>query len=191
MLYHNPSDLNLTIEPHQSRQLLLILDDYTQPATVTVTLQEYSSVEILTWVAAIRNSAIPLTITIHHRGKESKSQARVRSVLKGQTNNSFLGNVIIPSGAINTESFLEYRALLFDKARATATPSLEIEEHPLKAGHAAAIGRVDEQQLFYLQSRGLTVEEATQILTQGFFQQLLDRVSDPAMQSEIARLVAA
>ncbi len=189
MLYHNPGDLTLTIEPHQSLQLLLVLDDNAQPTTIKVTIDEGASVDVLGWVSAGSEATIPLAIILHHRGKKSKSSARIRAVLKGKILNTFLGNVVIPKGAGDVDSFLEYRALLFDTARATATPSLEIEEHPLKAGHAAAIGRVDDAQLFYLQSRGLATAEATQLIIQGFFKQLTDAIRDPKQQQDVQKLL--
>lgn len=79
------------------------------------------------------------------------------------------GMLKIATGIKNIDIFLRYKVLLLGKgAGATVNPQLEIESNEVKAGHAASIGRIDEEQLFYLMSRGLNKDEATKLIVEAF-----------------------
>jgi Fe-S cluster assembly protein SufD len=66
--------------------------------------------------------------------------------------------------------------VLSEHAKADAIPNLEIEANDVKCGHAASVGPVDEETVFYLQSRGIPADEAERLIVSGFFQEVLDRV---------------
>ncbi len=189
-LYHNPSDTTLTVAPNESGQFLFVFDQSMEACTISVDIEEHSNAQIFVWIIGNDDWNIPLTIRIQHKGPGSNGSARVRSILRDNSRNTFTGNVVIPKGVKDVESYLEYRAMLFDHARATATPALEIEEHPLKAGHAAAIGRVDEDQLFYLQTRGLSETQAIELVTNGFFAELVEAVSNEQKKEEVRNLLS-
>ena len=67
--------------------------------------------------------------------------------------------------------------LLSADARADSIPGLEIEADDVKCSHGATVGRVDDEQIFYANSRGLTRKEATRMIVAGFFQQVFDRIT--------------
>ena len=75
----------------------------------------------------------------------------------------------IIKGAKNTDGYFQSKVLLFDDAKGRSVPSLEIDENEVKAGHGSTIGRPDEEQLFYLRSRGLTEKQAESLIISGFF----------------------
>lgn len=188
-LYRNPTDTVLTVGSNESSQFLFVFDQSIDACTISIDIEENAIARVLVWVIGNNDWNIPLTIHMEHKGNRSNGSARVRAILRNSSRNTFTGNVVIPKGIKDVESYLEYRAILFDSARATATPALEIEEHPLKAGHAATIGRVDEDQLFYLQTRGLSVLQATELVTQGFFGELVEAISDPKHKEEVQNLL--
>jgi Fe-S cluster assembly protein SufD len=66
--------------------------------------------------------------------------------------------------------------VLSEHAKADAIPNLEIEANDVRCGHAASVGPVDEDAIFYLTSRGIPREEAERLIVTGFFQEVLDRV---------------
>jgi Fe-S cluster assembly protein SufD len=66
---------------------------------------------------------------------------------------------------------------LEDRAKADSIPNLEIEANDVRCGHAASTGPVDEDTLFYLQTRGLTKEDAEHLIVTGFFQEVIDKVT--------------
>ena len=66
--------------------------------------------------------------------------------------------------------------VLSEHAKADAIPNLEIEANDVRCGHAASVGPVDEDAIFYLMSRGIPRAEAERLIVSGFFQEVLDRV---------------
>ena len=113
------------------------------------------------------NKSLELYVT--HAAPNTKSDVKVRAVLRGRSTFAFRGNVKIEKGAKGVDAYLRSDALLFDEAKmGDDTPALEILEPDVKAGHAATIGKVAEQMLFYLMSRGLSRKQAERMLVEGF-----------------------
>jgi len=85
----------------------------------------------------------------------------------------------INKDAQGVDDFLEMRALMWGKSSvALAEPQLEIEANQVKASHAAAVGRMDEEQLFYLQSRGMKRKKAEKMIVDGFMGELTSKIED-------------
>lgn len=79
------------------------------------------------------------------------------------------GRLKISKKVKDIDVFLRYRVLLLgENAKARVEPELEIESNEIKAGHAASIGRVDQEQLFYLMSRGFNKKEAVKLIVEAF-----------------------
>jgi len=101
----------------------------------------------------------------------------VRAVLRGRALFSFRGNVKIEKGAKGADAYLRSDALLFDDAKmGDDTPALEILEKDVKAGHAATVGKVDAQMLFYLMSRGISRKQAEEMLVEGFVEPVREKI---------------
>ena len=114
---------------------------------------------------------------ITHAAPNTKSNVNVRAVLRGRSTFSFRGDVKIEKGVKGADAYLRSDALLFDEAKmGDDTPALEILEPDVKAGHAATIGKVDEQMLFYLMSRGLSRKEAEKLLIEGFINPIREKL---------------
>ncbi len=147
---------------------------------------EGSSVEIIGLVIGKGTDQKSLEAHITHAAPRTKSVVNVRSVLRDKSTFAFRGNVKIEKGAKGSDAYLRSDALLFDSAKmGDDTPALEILEPDVKAGHAATIGKVDEQMLFYLMSRGLTRDQAEKMLIQGF----IDPVRNILRANEVSREV--
>lgn len=120
-----------------------------------------------------------LAVDVIHEEPELTSLTLVKAVLFGKSRFNFTGNIIIRTGAKHTDAYLKGSVLMLSKdARANVIPSLEIMENDVKGGHGATVGQVDEEQLFYLQSKGLTKSEALELLVNGFLQDIIDRIKD-------------
>lgn len=118
-----------------------------------------------------------LEIYITHAAPNTKSDVKVKAVLTGRSTFAFRGNVKIEKGAKGADAYLRSDVLLFDQAKmGDDTPALEILEPDVKAGHAATIGKVDEQMLFYLMSRGLSRKQAEKMLVEGFVEQMMEKI---------------
>lgn len=130
---------------------------------------ENAQVEVMGLVLGKRDEQKALEAYITHAAPNTKSNVNVRAVLRGKSTFAFRGNVKIEKGAKGADAYLRSDVLLFDEAKmGDDTPALEILEPDVKAGHAATIGKVDEQMLFYLMSRGLSRSEAEKLLVEGF-----------------------
>ena len=118
-----------------------------------------------------------LEVYITHAAPNTKSNVNVRAVLRGRALFSFRGNVKIEKGAKGADAYLRSDALLFDDAKmGDDTPALEILEKDVKAGHAATVGKVDAQMLFYLMSRGISRKQAEEMLVEGFVEPVREKI---------------
>jgi Fe-S cluster assembly protein SufD len=106
--------------------------------------------------------------------------------------------VVIRAAATGTETYeINRNLLLSDGARADSVPNLEIETgEVISAGHASATGRFDDEQLFYLMSRGIPEGEARKLVVRGFFAELINKIPVEALRERLgdaieARLVKA
>jgi Fe-S cluster assembly protein SufD len=111
----------------------------------------------------------------------------VRSVAGGTGTVTYLGKVAVARGAQQTDSEQDVKAMLLDRsATANAKPELEIFADDVKCAHGCAIGELDAQALFYMQSRGMTPAEAKQILLQAFVAGVFDGADDAERLQEVA-----
>ena len=102
----------------------------------------------------------------------------------------WVGDVLIRAAAEGTDTYeLNRNLVLSDGARADSVPNLEIETGIIEgAGHASATGRFDDEQLFYLRSRGIPESDARRLVVRGFFAELIQQIGVPAIEE---RLIAA
>ncbi len=120
------------------------------------------------------NSTITVKTNVVHESPNTKSRIIVKGALNDASRADFEGFVKIERGAKQSNTWLaSHLLLLSDSAGGRAVPNLEIIENDVKAGHAATVGKVNEIELFYLMSRGLSKEASTKLLIQGFLESLL------------------
>lgn len=125
-------------------------------------------------------------ITQNHTGVKTVSDIQYRGALKGTAQSFFSGLVYIAKSAQQSDAYQSAKSLLLSKdARADAIPNLEILADDVKCSHGAAVGPVDEDQKFYLQSRGIPPAEAEEIIIQGFFEPVISEVPSPAVQDQL------
>jgi Fe-S cluster assembly protein SufD len=112
---------------------------------------------------------------IEHVAPHTRSRQHFKSVLKDRSRFSFEGKIHVRPAAQKTEAYqLNNNLILSDEASANAKPNLEIFADDVKASHGATVGQLDAEQLFYLRSRGLGLEEARDWLIEGFCKEILD-----------------
>lgn len=127
-------------------------------------------------------------VYLHHKGPHTKGDVLYKGALQGAGAHSvWIGDVLIGADATGTDSYEANRNLvLTEGARADSIPNLEIETGDiLGAGHASATGRFDDEQLFYLQARGITEEEARRLVVLGFLTDIVQRLGIPALETEL------
>lgn len=110
-----------------------------------------------------------LDLVINHKVPNTIGRVEVRGVAENGARVIIKGLVKITKEAQETDSFLSMKILLLDKkSSAVVEPELEIEANRVKASHAASVGKIDPEHIFYLASRGINEEEARHIIINGF-----------------------
>ncbi|WP_029371228.1 Fe-S cluster assembly protein SufD [Mycobacterium sp. UM_WWY] len=136
-------------------------------------------------------------LLVDHAQPNCRSHVTYKGALQGDpqsdkpdTHTVWIGDVLIRAEATGTDTYEVNRNLvLTDGARADSVPNLEIETGEIVgAGHASATGRFDDEQLFYLQARGIPEDQARRLVVRGFFGELIQKISVPAVRE---RLTAA
>ena len=131
---------------------------------------------------------------VNHDQPHCRSNVVFKGALQGEGARSvWVGDVLIQPSAVGTQTYEINRNLLLDDGpRADSVPNLEIlTGDVVGAGHASATGRFDEEQLFYLRSRGIPEEQARRLVVLGFFADVLDGIDVPMIRSELMRAVEA
>lgn len=125
---------------------------------------------------------------IDHRAAHCSSRENYRGVLDGRAHGVFNGKVVVHEGASGTDSAQSNANLLLsDKAEVDAKPELVIHHDDVKAAHGCTIGQLDDKQLFYLKSRGISEDQARQMLTFAFADQVLTGIRQMPLRRFIER----
>lgn len=121
-----------------------------------------------------------VNVLMRHHAPRCRSLQHFRNVLKEGSRTSFEGKIHVGQAAQKTEAFqMNHNLILSRHAVANSKPNLEIFADDVKASHGSTTGQLDEQQLFYLQSRGIPKKEAKALLIKGFCQEILDQIEQP------------
>ena len=145
-------------------------------------------VESLGVYFAQRGQHIEHQVFVHHKAAHTHSDVLYKGALHGKgTRTVWVGDVLIGPDATGTDSYEANRNLvLSDGARADSVPNLEIETGDIAgAGHASATGRLDDEHLFYLQSRGITETEARRLVALGFLLDVVNRIANPELEERL------
>lgn len=132
---------------------------------------------------------VDTTTDIEHLAPHTNSDQIIKGVIDDKAHGVFQGKIFITSGAIQTNGHQTHRALLLSsEAQVDAKPALEIYADDVKCSHGAASGDLDEEQLFYLKSRGIEENEAKKILTSAFLNEAFKDVSNKDIKDYFERL---
>ncbi|SKB29119.1 SufD family Fe-S cluster assembly protein [Sphingopyxis flava] len=130
---------------------------------------------------------LEIVTTVIHAEPGATSRQTVRSVLAGTATGTYLGKVAVARGAQRTDSEQDVKAMLLDRsATANAKPELEIFADDVKCAHGCAIGELDGDALFYMQSRGMPPAAAKTILLQAFVAGVFDGAAEEAHLQDLA-----
>jgi Fe-S cluster assembly protein SufD len=131
---------------------------------------------------------------IDHGVPDCRSYVSYRGALQGDgAHTVWVGDVLIQVQATGTDTYeINRNLVLTDGARADSVPNLEIETGEVAgAGHASATGRFDDEQLFYLMSRGIPEDEARKLVVRGFFAELLGKIPVPGLRERLGDAIEA
>ncbi|MFM6974917.1 MAG: Fe-S cluster assembly protein SufD, partial [Agromyces sp.] len=133
-------------------------------------------------------------VYVNHDAPHTRSRVTYKGALQGAGARSvWIGDVLIGRDATGTDSYEQNRNLvLSDGTRADSIPNLEIETGDIEgAGHASATGRFDDEQLFYLQARGIQEDEARRLVVRGFLNEIVQQIDDEQLQTRLSDALEA
>jgi Fe-S cluster assembly protein SufD len=131
---------------------------------------------------------------VDHAVPNCRSNVAYKGALQGEgARTVWIGDVLIRAAAEGTETYeLNRNLVLTDGARADSVPNLEIETGEIVgAGHASTTGRFDDEQLFYLQSRGIPEEAARRLVVRGFFHEILAKIAVSSVRERLEAAIEA
>lgn len=125
-----------------------------------------------------------IEFTISHFASRTDSNLKFKTVVKDKSHHIFTGNLFIPKASFHvTASQVNNNLTMSRTARAESMPKLEVFADDVKCSHGATVGEVNEEQLFYLMSRGLTENESRFLIIEGFLKEILDFVTVEEIQN--------
>ena len=120
---------------------------------------------------------------INHNEENCKSYQLIKTVLNDQSKSVYQGKIYVNSKAQKTDGYQLSRALLLNQqTEFNAKPELEIYADDVKCSHGSTSGNLDENSIFYLMSRGLSLSQSKELLINGFLQEVAEKISDKQIQ---------
>ena len=127
-----------------------------------------------------------------HAAPNTTSELLFKGAVEDRARGVYSGLIRVEKEAQKTNAFQTNRNLVLSEgAHADSVPNLEIEANDVRCSHASAVGPVDEDQRYYLESRGVPPDAAERLIVLGFFDDVLERVPLPALHATLQRAVTA
>lgn len=135
---------------------------------------------------------VTFDITMHHRTGDCRSRQTFNGLATGEAKCGFFGKIVIAPEAQRTEAFQEnHNILLSDSARINTKPRLEIYADDVKCSHGATVGKLNEDEQFYMRSRGIPEEEAKVLQMISFVAPVLENIPEDSTDGTPARTAVA
>ncbi|MBN1530718.1 MAG: SufD family Fe-S cluster assembly protein [Thermoleophilaceae bacterium] len=138
-----------------------------------------------------RDEHLDLFTTDRHEAGHTTGDTVWKGALTGDSRASYEGLIHIVPGASETDTYLQtHQMLLSPKAKGDAIPSLIVETDNVKASHGGTVGELDQDQIFYMMTRGVPRAEAVRVLVEGYFEEVVQRLEDPGLEDLVRRRIA-
>ena len=130
---------------------------------------------------------VKIAVDMHHEVPHCSSRQLFKGIAGGKSRVDFYGKIIVAQDAQQTQAYQEnHNILLSDEAKINTKPQLEIYADDVKCSHGATIGRLNEEEQFYMRSRGITLEDAKVLQMISFLAPVLEAITDEAKREGIA-----
>jgi Fe-S cluster assembly protein SufD len=168
-------------------------------ATGTHLTKNFADIELVEPGAACRMSGFYFTngnqhldhdTQQNHLAKNTTSDLLFKGALVDKSRSVWQGMIYVAPGAVGTDGYQANRNLILSKgARADSIPGLEILADDVRCTHGATVGKIDENEMFYLLSRGIPRKEAERLIITGFFAPIMDRIPFEGVQNRLAQAI--
>jgi Fe-S cluster assembly protein SufD len=130
------------------------------------------------------------TTDLHEQGNTTGDTV-FKGALTGESRASYEGLIEIVHGAQETNTYLQTHSMLLSpKAKADSIPSLIVKTDSVSASHGGTVGEVDEDLVFYMQTRGVPRLEAIRILVEGYFEEVVQKLDDDVLEEVVRERIA-
>lgn len=130
-------------------------------------------------------------VRMNHHSLKGTSRQLFKGLAQDQSSAGFTGRIYVHQGAQKTDARQTHKGLLLsESAEINTRPQLEIFADDVQCSHGAAIGQLDEEELFYMKSRAIPAKEAMQLLCYGFVSEVLDEIPQKDLRKSLSSLVA-
>jgi Fe-S cluster assembly protein SufD len=138
------------------------------------------------------NEHLDLFTTDLHEAGHTTGDTVWKGALTGDSRASYEGLIHIVKDAQETDTYLQTHSMLLSpRAKGDSIPSLIVETDNVKASHGGTVGEIDEEQVFYMMSRGIARRDAVRILVEGYFEEVIQRLHDPVFEQMLRERIAA
>jgi Fe-S cluster assembly protein SufD len=186
-------NVNKKIKVTENTQYVLVLSENVKPEETSIELvfeKEGVAADLYVLFKLDEGRTLDLETVSNHKSPHTTCYTEVRGVLGDKAKTSYVGKIIISKKAQQTKSYLQDDVLVLgEDTKNESQPILEIEANDVKASHGATTGRVDEEKVYYLTSRGLSPDEAKDMVVEGFFEALLAKIKDEKVREKVASAV--
>ncbi|MBI5452492.1 SufD family Fe-S cluster assembly protein [Candidatus Gottesmanbacteria bacterium] len=175
-----------TVGDRENKTFIIFLaDKKDQIGKVKIVIRgKQSHVQILGIIIGSAEQKIELFTLQDHQDEESISDLLIKSVLFDRARFNYQGLIQIEKGAQKSNAYQKNQNLLLSPyAWADSRPYLEILANDVRCTHGATIGKIDEEQLYYLKTRGLDESCATKLIINGFLREVIERIPDQKIQN--------
>ena len=133
---------------------------------------------------------VNINVDLKHKAGHCTSTQLFKGIVGGQARTGFHGKIVVAQDAQKTEAYqANHNLLLSTEARADSEPQLEIYADDVKCSHGATVGRLDEEEQFYMRSRGISLEKAKMLQIVSFLAPVISEIRDEAARKEISATV--
>lgn len=182
------ADKKYFVDDGERKAFLIFLTgkkDYSGDVKVIIKGKD-ADVQILGVIIGAGKQKINLYTLQEHEKERSISDLFIKSVLFEEARLNYQGLIKIDKYAQHSNAYQKNQNILMSKtAWADSRPYLEILANDVRCTHGATVGRLDENQLYYLKTRGLGQDSAKKLLLNGFFQEIFDRISDNQLVDQL------
>ena len=175
----------------EDTDLVLDLSEATNPVKLEVLFETPGvSCHLIGLYVLNKGEKLDFQTIAKHTARNTSCLQDVRGILKDESESKYLGSIVIEQNAFQTESFLDDAVLVLGNGtKNQSEPILEIKNNDVKASHGSTTGRINEEEVFYLMARGLSKNEAENIIVEGFFEKLLNQIEDTEVREKISNQI--
>lgn len=189
---HLKKDQEFSVLSHEKKTFVIFLaDGKNQEGEVKIIIKgKQANVQILGIIIGFGKEKITLYSLQDHKKPESVSDLYIKSALFDEAKFYYSGLIKIEKNAQKSNAYQKNQNILLSPSSwAESKPYLEILANDVRCTHGATIGKIDKEQLYYLATRGLNENQATQLILEGFYQDVLNRIPDEQIKKELGEKI--